>query len=440
MDVNRKKVFVYSCILISLSFIISLRPMILSTYTSSNGNSVLLYLGTFLPMAVLFLIASRYIEHSLPSLCCTLATILTLGNASAMPLLRYTSAYEVSNVLKYSKSLCLNSLTTVLLVPTVWFILWLCNLVYAEPKRHKWICGGYLGISGVLALAIFFLTDKNSGTTIIHLPGVSLQAALPVMIVSIFGISLAWHIQKRSMRIAALVAVGVINIVLFLRGETGIPLITLLSFCLWYYLLQPTRYSLVTVLLPIILGCGATGVIVIHMFASVLPSTGLLHTLLTKIEGRIFSGSVDQVERALRNIRTGGFWGSSSYNINVPEASSDFCLATILHYSGLIFLILMLAAAIPMFYSGAKYYTNKKHELCTDIGSVSMAVLFTMLFYNILMCCSYLPVLGSQLPFTGVSITYSILSAFLLGTITYSNGMVCDFIDKLKGGLERAQC
>lgn len=440
MDVKEKKTFVYCCILICLSLILSLRPMILSTYASSDGNSVLFYLGTFMPMAVLFLVASRYIEHTLPSLCCTLATILTLGNAAAMPLLKYTSAYEVDNVLTYSKSLCLNSLITVILVPAVWFILWLCNLVYAEPRHHKWICGVYLGISGVLALAIFLLTDKNSGTTIIRLPGVSLQSALPVMIVSIFGAALSWHIQKRGMRTAVLFAVGVINIVLFLRGETGIPLITLLSFCLWYYLLQPTRYSLVSVLLPIVFGCGAAGVIVIHMLASVLPSTGLLHTVSIKIESRIFSDSVDQAERALRSIRTGGFFGSSGYNINVPEASSDFCLATILHYSGLIFLILMLAAAIPMFYFGTKYYTIRKHDLCTDLGSVSMAVLFTMLFYNILMCCSYLPVLGSQLPFTGVSITYSILSAFLLGSITYSNETVCEFIDKLKGGLEHAQC
>jgi len=440
MGIKSKKAFIYCCILISLSFIISFRPMILSTYASSNGNSNLFYLGTFLPMLALFLFASRYMESAFGMFSCTFATVLTLGNASAMPLLRYTSAYEVDNVLKYSKSLCLNSLTTVLLVPTVWFILWLCNLVYAEPKHHKWICGGYLGISGVLTLAIFFLTDKNSGTTILRLPGISLQAALPVMIISIFGVSLAWHIQKRSMRIAALVAVGIINGVLFARGETGIPLITLLSFCLWYNLLQPTKYPLVSVLIPIVLGCGATGVIVIHKLASVLPSTGLLHTLSAKIEGRIFLDSVDQVERALRSIWTGGFLGTSGYNINVPEASSDFCLATILHYSGLMFLILMLAAAIPMFYSGTKYYTNRKHDLCTDLGSVSMAVIFTMVFYNILMCCSYLPVLGSQPPFTGVSITYSILSAFLLGSISFSNETVCDFIDKLKGSLEHAQC
>lgn len=440
MYVKNKKAFVYCCMLIALSFIISLRPMILSTYASSNSSSILLYLGTFLPMLVLFLFASRYIESAFRMLGCTLATVLTLGNASAMPLLRYTSAYEVDNVLAYSKSLCMNSLITVLLVPAVWCFIWFYKLMYDEPKHHKWLCGIYLGISGILALAIFFLTDRDSGTTIIRLSRISLQAALPVMIFSILGLSLSWHIQKRSMRIASLAAVGVINTVLFLRGETGIPLITLLSFCLWYYLLQPTRYPLVSVLLPIILGSGVAGVIVIHMLASVLPTTGFLHTLSTKIEGRIFSDSVDQVERALRSIRTGGFWGSNGYNINVPEASSDFCLATILHYSGLIFLVLLLAAAIPLFYIGTKYYTNQKHDLCIELGSISMAVVFTMLFYNILMCCSYLPVLGSQLPFTGVSVTYSILSAFLLGSVTYSDETVGRIIEKMKGGLERAQC
>ena len=122
------------------------------------------------------------------------------------------------------------------------------------------------------------------------------------------------------------------------------------------------------------------------------------------------------------------------------EASGDFCLATILHYSGLVFLLLLLAVAIPMFYIGTKYYTNQRHDLDIELGSISMAMIFTMVFYNILMCCSYLPVLGSQLPFTGVSVTYSILSAFLLGSITYSNDTVGRIIEKIKGGLERAQC
>lgn len=440
MAIKEKKTFVYCCVLIALSLVISLRPMIFSTYASSNSNSVLFYLGTFMPMAVLFLCTSRHMEHAFPSLCCTLATILTLGNASAMPLLRYTSAYEVDNVLTYSKSLCMNSLITVLLVPVVWCFISVNKRVHTEPKNHKWLYGGYLCVSGILALIILLLTDKDSGTTIINLPGVSLQAALPVMIFSILGFSLAWHVKKQGMRIATILAVSVINAALFLRGETGIPLITLLAFCLWYNLLQPAKYPIVSVSLPIILGCGATGVVAIHMLSPVLPSTGLLHTLSTKIEGRIFSDSVDQVERGLRSIRTGGFWGANGYNINVPEASSDFCLATILHYSGLVFLFLLLAAAIPMFYIGTKYYTNQKHDLCIELGSISMAVIFTMLFYNILMCCSYLPVLGSQLPFTGVSVTYSILSAFLLGSITYSNETVGRIIEKMKGGLERAQC
>ena len=440
MAIKEKKTFVYCCVLIALSLVISLRPMIFSTYASSNSNSVLFYLGTFMPMAVLFLCTSRHMEHAFPSLCCTLATILTLGNASAMPLLRYTSADEVDNVLTYSKSLCMNSLITVLLVPVVWCFISVNKRVHTEPKNHKWLYGGYLCVSGILALIILLLTDKDSGTTIINLPGVSLQAALPVMIFSILGFSLAWHVKKQGMRIATILAVSVINAALFLRGETGIPLITLLAFCLWYNLLQPAKYPIVSVSLPIILGCGATGVVAIHMLSPVLPSTGLLHTLSTKIEGRIFSDSVDQVERGLRSIRTGGFWGANGYNINVPEASSDFCLATILHYSGLVFLFLLLAAAIPMFYIGTKYYTNQKHDLCIELGSISMAVIFTMLFYNILMCCSYLPVLGSQLPFTGVSVTYSILSAFLLGSITYSNETVGRIIEKMKGGLERAQC
>lgn len=440
MAIKGRKTFVYCCVLIVISLIISLRPMIFSTYAFSNRNSVLFYLGTFMPMAVLFLYTSRYIEHAFPSLCCTLETILTLGNASAMPLLRYTSAYELDNVLTYSKSLCMNSLITVLLVPVVWCFISVSKRVHAEPKNHKWLYGGYLGISGILVLVILLMTDKDSGTTIINLPGVSLQAALPVMIFSVLGFSLSWHVKKRSMRIATILVVGAINTALFLRGETGIPLITLLAFCLWYNLLQPTKYPLVSASLPIILGCGAAGVVVIHVLSPVLPSTGLLHTLSSKIEDRIFSDSVDQVERGLRSIRTGGFWGANGYNINVPEASSDFCLATILHYSGLVFLLLLLATAIPMFYIGTKYYTNQRHDLDIELGSISMAMIFTMVFYNILMCCSYLPVLGSQLPFTGVSVTYSILSAFLLGSITYSNDTVGRIIEKIKGGLERAQC
>ena len=438
MALKKKRTFIYCCVLIVLTFLISLRPMILSTYASVD-SSILLYLCTFFPLVVLFVFTSRYSEHALPPLCCTLASVLTFGNASAMPLLRYTSAYEVDNVLAYSKSLCMNSSITVVLVPVVWFFIWLCSWISAESKNHKWLCGGYAGVSVILVFAILFLTDKDSGTTIIHFPGVSLQAALPVMIFSILGIPLSWHIQKQIMRIAILSGVAVINAALFIMGESGIPLITLLAFCLWYYLLQPARYRLISVSLPIVLGCGIVSILAIHTLAPVLPSTGLLHILSDKIERRIFSDSVEQVERAIRSIRTGGFWGSSGYNINVPEASSDFCLSTIIHYSGLVFLLLILSAAIPTFYSGVKYYTNQKHDLCSDFGSMSLSAMFIMIYYNILMCSGHLPVLGSQLPFTGVSVTYAILSAFLLAAITYSRKMISNVSEKLKGGLAYAQ-
>lgn len=94
----------------------------------------------------------------------------------------------------------------------------------------------------------------------------------------------------------------------------------------------------------------------------------------------------------------------------------------------------MLAVAIPMFYLGVKYYAENKHNVCNDTGGLSIATIFVMVFYNILMCSGHLPVLGSQIPFTGVSIAYSVLSAFLLGTITFSEKIMTTIIKRIKGG------
>ena len=89
---------------------------------------------------------------------------------------------------------------------------------------------------------------------------------------------------------------------------------------------------------------------------------------------------------------------------------------------------------MPAFYLGAKQYAEEKHTLSSDVGGVSLSTFFVMFFYNMLMCSGHLPVLGSQIPFTGVSITYGILTGFLHGAITYPEKTISAFVTAIKGG------
>lgn len=438
MCIKNKKAFYYCCIMLIAGIAFSLHPMISSTY-SSIENGLFFYFAAAVPFIVTLVAATKYVDKPLPIFAILLALVLTLGNASAMPLLRYTSAYEIDNVVNYSKEICVNSLLSFITASVVFVMLTIERWLHeAIIKFSKLILIGYSAVSLIISAATLLFVHDASGTTIINIVGFSFQVAIPIMIISIIGIALAWNMDNAVMKVIYISGVVLMNLSLVIRGETGIPLILFVSFCIWYTFIQPFRHKLLSRILVAICILGVGIIVLIHFLYSYLPDNSLFQSLATKIEGRIFTSSVDQVENARYSIGRGGIWGSQGYNIHLSQGSSDFSMATILHYNGFVYLIVILAIAIPFFCSGFRAYTKRKSNIGVSLGGLSHICMFVMMYYNIFMCLGSTPVLGSQIPFTGVSVMYALLSGFLLGAIVYDNEIADQIINKIKEGFNDA--
>lgn len=419
----------------TMAVALSLNSMVSSTYAGIE-NGLFFYFATAIPFLVALVAIAKYVDKPLSMFAMSQALVITLGNASAMPLLRYTSAYEIDNVVNYSKEICANSLLSFFTAVAVFAVLaaekWLHESII---KFSKLILIGYSAMSLIIGAATLLFVHDASGTTIINIVGFSFQVAIPIMIISIIGIALAWNMNNKVVYISGVV---LMNLCLVIRGETGIPLILFGSFCVWYTFIQPFHHKFLSRSLAAICILGVGIIVLIHFLYSYLPDNSLFQSLATKIEGRIFTSSVDQVENARYSIARGGIWGSQSYNIHLSQGSSDFSMATILHYNGFIYLIAILAIAIPFFYSGFKAYTKSKSSIAISLGDLSHICMFVMMFYNVFMCLGLTPVLGSQIPFTGVSVMYALLSGFLLGAIVYDNETADQIINRINGGLNYA--
>ena len=188
------------------------------------------------------------------------------------------------------------------------------------------------------------------------------------------------------------------NGTLVICGETGIPLIFLAGSVIYYYLLQPHRIKLLNIGIPVLSGVGGIGVFIMHNLHDSLKEGSLLYSLSDKMEG-----------------------------------SSDLSVISILHYCGLSFLLVIFAAAIPMFYTGAVHITHHKMRSDHVLNGICLSMFIIMFSYNLLMGIGLAPILGSQMPFTGASETYSVLSGFLLGSICYPRKVVKAIISRMKG-------
>lgn len=428
---KNRKTTIYSFSACILAMSLAVHPMIASTYASLSES--LMYFGaTVIPMLLMLTLACKYADSQFSIHAITLATVLTIGNSAALPLLQYTSAFEHS--VEYAKEISVNSAVTVLTLPVTWVIVSALIWISKQSSLFQRIGVGVLtGISVVYSLMIFLLTDRSSNTTIIQLGHFKLQAAVPVLILSIIILCLLLQITGKLWGGILIGSIILMNGTLVICGETGIPLIFFAGSVIYYYLLQPHRIKLLNIGIPALSGIGCTGVYILHNLHDRLKEGTLLYSLADKIETRIFTDSVDQVNAAIRSLQSGGWFGSAGYDVYLMEGSSDLSVISILHYCGLSFLLVIFAAAIPMFYTGAVHITHHKMRSDHVLNGICLSVFFIMLWYNLFMGIGLVPILGSQMPFTGASVTYSFLSGFLLGSICYPRRTIKTVISRMKG-------
>lgn len=428
---KHKTVTVYAFILCCAALLLAIHPMLTSTY-ASVPLSMVYFCVTVVPMFLMLIVASKYAETSFTLHVLTLCSVLSIGNAAALPLLQYTSGFD--HAADYARSISENQAITIFMIPIAWCAVML--LIWSRKQGQliqNIINAAAVGLSFVYSMLIVLLTDGSSNTTLIRIGSLSFQAAIPALIISIVLHCLMMQSNGKLWIGVLFGSIAVVNASLVIRGETGIPLIFFSASVFYYYLLQPHREKWLNVGIPVVAGLGTVVVMVLHWMRDSFPVGTLLYSLSNKIETRIFAESVDQLKAATRSLQFGGWFGSEGYNVYLMEGSSDLAMVSILHYCGAAFLFVVFAAALPTFFTGAVYITHRKMSSDNTICGISFSVFFVMFWYNLAMDLGLVPILGSQIPFTGASIMYAVLSGFLLGTVCYPHKAVKAVILHLKG-------
>ena len=92
LSMKNRKTAIYSFSVCMSAIILAVHPMVASTYVSLSES--LMYFGaTVIPMLLMLTLACKYADSQFSIHAITLATVLTIGNAAALPLLQYTSAF-----------------------------------------------------------------------------------------------------------------------------------------------------------------------------------------------------------------------------------------------------------------------------------------------------------------------------------------------------------
>ena len=414
---KHKKTAIYCFSLCGLALLFAVKPLLISTYAAYPQSMMYYLVGAVIPMVLLAALAFKYDGSPFSMHTVTLAAVLTIGNAAALPLLQYTSSLD-EKAISVARQISTGTVVTILMIPVTWLITAGLCWLSKQPVLHQRIAAGAAAFISLIYTALLFLiADPSSNTALLCIGSHRIQAAIPGLMLSILQLCMMTLISGKLWRGMIAFGITLVNAGLIFKGETGIPLILFASASVWYYLLQPYKRKWLSILIPVLCAGGCSAVWILHRLHDSLPKGTLLRDMAGKINTRIFEGSVYQTDMAAFNIQTGGWFGAAGYNICLPEASSDMSVITILHYCGLLFLLVILAAAIPAFYSGAVQITRNGAKNASVLGGFCLSVLFVSFFYNFLMCFGLVPVLGSQIAFTGHSTVYAAFSGFLLGAL-----------------------
>ena len=429
---KHRKTTIYALSLCSAAILLALHPMITSTYISASG-SLTQFASTVVLMLLLLSLTARCAESPFPIYAVTVAALLSIGNAAALPLLQYTSACE--HATKYAGYISTDTSYTILSIPFVWFMfsgmVWLRK--QSDMKQNVTVAAA-AGISVIYSILSILLTDSTSGTTIIEIGGgMEIQAAIPAFMLSLLLICLFVKTDGKIRRTLLCGSVILMNAVLVIRKETGLPLILFAGCSFYYFFLQPHRSKWLSYGIPVLSGAGCICAWILHCLHGSLNEESFLYSLSSKIEKRIAADSVDQLNKAIQSLQTGSWFGSEGYNVYLTEASSDLSVITILHYCGMVYLLLILAAAIPMFFTGAMHITSRKMKSENVLCGLCYSVFFIIFFYNLFMSVGITPIVGVQMPFTGASIMYAVFSGFLLGSVCYPKKAIKTAIAHMKG-------
>ena len=405
-----------------LSVIAFLPALIRSGYIKVIGSDFFL-----LVLLYLLLILGVHFGSGKISSVFTAAAAGSLSAANTAQALMYYACCDDSTAVEKMNRIMQIGFIHVCVICVCWIALWILGRMMhgkGGAVAELIICGL---VCTALSAAVFVFGGKNSNTSAIA----GIQPAIIMAFLIIFCLSISLGRQFPLSRLLHWVFAAVMLGVLILRHELGLPIFCGLAFLLYYLLLYPT---------PKWMTLFANAVVLLCTVAVMCMRADWLNDTLNKLTSRGVSAESAQVISAQDTLRTSGIFGSFSYDVYVPAASSDFALANIVHYAGFVWLVIT-AALFLIGLIGVIYEETEPHGFspATILRGMCAILFLIMNVYNLAMSLKLFPLIGCQALFCGTSYGYAILSALILGCITYNEEKYAGASDTAENGEMQAE-
>ncbi|WP_179215727.1 FtsW/RodA/SpoVE family cell cycle protein [Paenibacillus sp. MY03] len=271
---------------------------------------------------------------------------------------------------------------------------------YRRLLRLSWPL--YWGTVVIMLLTLFYGVEINGSTQWILIGnfGFNVLHASPYLLLIAFAGVL--HLEKeREAPNEGIVRLTILlrNVIVFAMIPISLYLLTSSMAQMLIYVLSLAILLLLSRRWRLILASGVTGTGLFAIWQMLNPD--FYEVLWGRINAYIqkHPDAVYQSVKSLEAIRSGGLWGQGlDKKVVIPYATSDMLFSYLVYSFGWVFgaviIVSSLLMAIRLFRIGKTLRDDYANKLVIAV----MAVLMVRMFWNILMCLGWVPVIGMELP------------------------------------------
>ena len=415
-EINNKPA-VTAAVIFFMAALCQMPSMVKSGFFSKFGTEVLL---SFAVLTIFIFISFRLLRTKSSAYTASFMSVLLFGNWSQL-MLYYTSNCDSRDIVKsveYFMGIVLGSAV----------VSWLFFVIMHKARRSKDIIRHILFSLAAVGTSAFVILFSGGGRNTSSTAG-GFQPAILMMFLIICAFAGETAINHKFWEKALyFVLFWLMTGSLAVRHEFGIPVMCCAACMFMYLFLNRSKKGRLLILANIIAP-------VIGLSAAMILDSSLRDDTLGKLQERI--GDNHQWLTAKANLSASSLFGSETYDIYLPEASTDYSLNTDIHYWGFIWLALLIFAFFMMTVS---VYGNIMHNdndnFAANIKKLAYSAVCIIVVYNILDNICGFPVIGVQNICCGTSKSMAILSGLLAGCAMAEpvkiKESVCAFLEKKK--------
>lgn len=388
-----------------LSFCCELPTFIKSVFFAHHGETIL---SSFIICYIAILLVYRIFKSHTAVYAVTVSAVLTMANWSQI-ILYYSCNMQYTTILKRC------AMFSVYATVSVFMIIIILTMLHKLRNKH-WLLTSIFAFISIAFSLIIAISKNNSNTSNLSIGNVEIQPAIIMLYILLYGLS------GYMSRVNTVIQRGIYFICFFgmtgllvINHELGIPFFCIIAFIIMFFFLS-SAFKPKTLVLPL-------GIMEIAGVIIMICKDDLRMDTFMKLTER--SATNEHTAKAINNLKLSSWFGTPSYDIYLPEASSDFALNNNVHYWGYLWLVLFMLIFFVFFFTYWFEFTRSDGtSMINNLKKLSFTAFSVITIYNLLDNICNFPIIGVQLMWSGKSLSIACLSGLFLGTALFEEKKV----------------